>query len=78
MKNKYGIYNVYDSESYKSYGSQYVDVKDYMNEYMSQYNWTETKKFEVIIQRPSETEDERLAREKAKLRNSKIDQLLGE
>ena len=41
-----------------------------MNEYMSQYNWTETK--------PSETEDERLAREKAKLRNSKIDQLLGE
>ena len=70
MKNKYGIYNVYDSENYKSYGSQYVDVKDYMNEYMSQYNWTETK--------PSETEDERLAREKAKLRNSKIDQLLGD
>lgn len=69
MKKKYGIYNVYDNDTYKSYSGQYVDLKDYMNEYMSQYNWTETK--------PSETENERLAREKAEKRNDKIDQILG-
>jgi len=68
MKNKYARYD----EIYKSY-SEYVDINEYMTDYISEYNgynWTETK--------PSETEDERLAREKAKLRNSKIDQLLGE
>jgi hypothetical protein len=68
MKNKYARYD----EIYKRY-SEYVDINEYMTDYISEYNgynWTETK--------PSETEDERLAREKAKLRNSKIDQLLGE
>lgn len=68
MKNKYARYD----EIYKSY-SEYVDINEYMTDYISEYNgynWSETK--------PSETEDERLAREKAKLRNSKIDQLLGE
>lgn len=70
MKNKYGNhYNA--SEISVDYG-QYIDINEYMSEYMSQYNgykWSETK--------PSETEEERLAREKAEKRNSKIDQILG-
>lgn len=68
MKNKYARYD----EIYKSY-SEYVDINEYMTDYISEYNgynWTKTK--------PSETEDERLAREKAEKRNNKIDQLLGE
>ena len=61
MKNKY-----YNYGEYKDYG-QYVDINDYLSQYNG-YNWSEYK---------PETEDERLAREKAEKRNNKIDQILG-
>jgi hypothetical protein len=64
MKKKYG--NYYDiNDGSIDYG-QYIDMKDYMSEYYN--DWT----------KPSETEEERLAREKAIERNNKINQLLGE
>ena len=66
MKNKYG--NYYDVNDVSIDYGQYIDISEYMSEYYN-YNWSETK--------PSETEDERLAREKAKKRNNKIDQILG-
>ena len=61
MKNKY-----YNYGEYKDYG-QYVDINDYLNQYNG-YTWSEYK---------TETEDERLAREKAEKRNDKINQILG-
>lgn len=72
MKNKYkssiySTYNDYDLD-YKDYG-KYIDINDYMSEYLGD-DWYKTK--------PSETEEERLAREKAIERNSKINQILGE
>jgi hypothetical protein len=62
MKNKYVSYN----DVYKDY-SQYVDINDYLIQYRDD-NLGEYK---------SETEDERVAREKAEKRNNKIDQILG-
>jgi hypothetical protein len=70
MKNKYksniySTYNDYD-DNYKDYG-KYINMNDYIKEYYN-YNWNESK---------LETEEEKLAREKAERRNSKIDQILG-
>jgi hypothetical protein len=65
MKNKYG--NYYDVNDVSIDYGQYIDINEYMSEYYN--NWSETK--------PSETEDERTAREKAEKRNDKIDQILG-
>jgi len=62
MKNKYVSYN----DVYKDY-TQYVDINDYLSQYRDD-NLGEYK---------SETEDERVAREKAEKRNNKIDQILG-
>jgi len=62
MKNKYVSYN----DVYKDY-TQYVDINDYLSQYNG-YTWSEYT---------SETEDERLAREKSEKRNNKIDQILG-
>ena len=67
MKKKYG--NYYDINDVLNEYDKYVDINDYMSQYYND-NWTETK--------PSETEEERLAREKAIERNSKINQILGE
>ena len=69
MKNKYkssiySTYNDYDLD-YKNYG-QYVNITDYINEY--NVDWVEYK---------PETKEEKLAREKAEKRNTKIDQILG-
>lgn len=66
MKKKYG--NYYDVNDVSIDYGKYIDINDYMSEYYD--DWTETK--------PSETEEERLAREKAIERNNKINQLLGE
>ena len=63
MKKKYG--NYYDVNDVSINYGQYINIKEYMTEY---YSWTETK--------PSETEEERLAREKMEKRDSKIDQIL--
>lgn len=63
MKNKYkSIYSDYYKEHV-----QYINITDYLKEYHN-YSWNEAK---------LETEGERLAREKAEKRNSKIDQILG-
>jgi hypothetical protein len=68
MKNKYkSIYSTYNDYNidYKDYG-KYVNITDYINEY--NVDWVEYK---------PETKEEKLAREKAEKRNSKIDQILG-
>ena len=62
MKNKYVSYN----DVYKDY-SQYVDINDYLSQYRD----------DKLGEYKSETEDERVAREKAEKRNNKIDQILG-
>lgn len=69
MKNKYGnYYDIKKNSIDYSYLGQYIDANDYMNRYLS--DWSLDGSFE--------TEDERLAREKAQLRNDKIDKLLEE
>lgn len=66
MKKKYAnYYNINDV--FDGY-DKYIDINDYMSGYYNN-SWNETK--------PSETEEERLAREKMEKRNSKIDQILG-
>lgn len=63
MKNKYVSYN----DVYKDY-SQYVDINDYLSQYNG-FTWSEYK---------TETEDERVAREKAEKRNDKINLILND
>jgi hypothetical protein len=66
MKKKYA--NYYDINDVSIGYGKYIDINDYMSGYYND-SWTETK--------PSETEEERLAREKMEKRNSKIDEILG-
>lgn len=61
MKNKYN--SIYNT--YNDYG-KYINITDYIKEYSG--DWVEYT---------PETKEEKLAREKAEKRNSKIDQILG-
>lgn len=69
MKNKYNTYRIYNdySDDYKD--GQYINITDYVKEYSKYYNMSD------FIE--TETKEEKLAREKAEKRNSKIDQILG-
>ena len=69
MKNKYNTYRTYNY-----YDGVYKDaitknITDYVKEYSNYYNMSD------FIE--TETKEERLTREKAENRNSKIDQILG-
>lgn len=69
MKNKYNTYRTYND-----YDGVYKDaitknITDYVKEYSKYYNMSD------FIE--TETKEEKLAREKAEKRNSKIDQILG-
>ena len=69
MKNKYNTYRTYND-----YDDVYKDavtknITDYVKEYSNYYNMSD------FIE--TETKEEKLAREKAENRNSKIDQILG-
>lgn len=69
MKNKYNTYRTYNdyNDDYKD--GQYINITDYVKEYSKYYNMSD------FIE--TETKEEKLAREKAEKRNSKIDQILG-
>lgn len=69
MKNKYNVYITYNdyNDDYKD--GQYINITDYVKEYSKYYNMSD------FIE--TETKEEKLAREKAEKRNSKIDQILG-
>ena len=67
MKNKYNVYSTYNDydNDYKDYG-QYIHITDYIKEYNPD-----------LVEYTPEKKEEKLAREKAEKRNSKIDQILG-
>jgi hypothetical protein len=68
MKNKYNTYRTYNDYDGDYKDGNYIIITDYVKEYGNYYT-SEYKK--------TETKEERLAREKAEKRNSKIDQILG-
>ena len=69
MKNKYNTYRTYNDYNGDYKDGQYINITDYVKEYSNYYNMSD------FIE--TETKEEKLAREKAENRNSKIDQILG-
>jgi hypothetical protein len=61
---KYGKYSFDDEDGYMTYDGKYL------SKYYDAKIWYESK--------PSESEEERLAREKAEARDKKLSELLGE
>ena len=69
MKNEYNTYRTYNDYNGDYKDGQYINITDYVKEYSNYYNMSD------FIE--TETKEEKLAREKAEKRNSKIDQILG-
>ena len=69
MKNEYNTYRTYNDYNGDYKDGQYINITDYVKEYSNYYNMSD------FIE--TETKEEKLAREKAENRNSKIDQILG-